>query len=81
MLTAYLKVADLKKLLKDRSLSTTGTKADLVKRLQEADAGWCHVEYITRFNNPHTAGIDFSRQNLMTKVDVGINIFLMAGNP
>jgi SAP domain-containing ribonucleoprotein len=32
-----LKVPDLKKLLTDRKLPTTGNKADLVKRLQDAD--------------------------------------------
>lgn len=33
-----LKVAELKKLLKEKGLPTSGTKAELLKRLQEADA-------------------------------------------
>lgn len=32
-----LKVPDLKKLLQERNLATSGNKADLIKRLQEAD--------------------------------------------
>jgi SAP domain-containing ribonucleoprotein len=32
-----LKVQDLKKLLQERNLATTGNKPDLIKRLQDAD--------------------------------------------
>lgn len=48
---AQLKVPDLKKLLQERSLPTSGNKADLIARLQEhektagGDAGTCLQNY------------------------------------